>query len=327
MLDPWKPRMTRRLGVFCLCLLLAPGCGRLGKRSRVPTAVAASDTELAPEGMDGEVELVEARKRSVELEHRLDDSTRQVEQLQRELEATRRQIGARGAARGKPSAPELWGHTPATLPPGIAAEEPTEGEAPQTIIASLRQALSREQQRRESMEKELARLKIETSAPVFGDSRVPEADFLAVKQELVELRRTLDQERRTREQISEQLRTLQIEKARPVVASGAATENGEMRVRLRKLEEDKRRILESLDRSVAISQRRASELERRLQNLRSSSGGRADAVAAIRAENAALRSSLNDERKRTELLAAKLKAATKITDLIKDMDDQTNGEP
>ena len=322
--------MARKLGVFCLCLLLAPGCGRLGKRGRVPATVAASETDLAPElesadGTDAAEELAEARKRSAELEQRLDNSTLQVEQLRRELEATRRQIGAGGVARDTVSAPELWGHTPAALPPGMAAEQPADSEAPQTIIASLRHALSREQQRRESIEKELARLKIETSAPVFGDSRIPEADFLAVKQELVELRRTLDHERRTREQISEQLRNLQVEKSRPA-AAGAAMENGEMRARLRKLEDDKRRILESLDRSVAISQRRASELERRLHNLRSSSGGRADAVAAIRAENAALRSSLDEERKRTELLAAKLKAANKITDLIKDIDDQKNGE-
>jgi len=271
-------------------------------------------------------ELIEEQKRSAELELRLDESTRQVEQLRRELEATRRGAAGSAGGRGKASAPELWGHTVAALPEGVAAEAPPDAEAPQTIIASLRDALTREQQRRESIEKELARLKIETSSPVFGDTRIPEADFLAVKQELVELRRTLDQERRTREQIGEQLRLLQAEKTRPVSATSASAESAEMRARLRKLEADKRKILESLDRSVATSQRRASELERRLHNLRTSSGGRSDAISAIQAENAALRSSLDEERKRTELLAAKLKAATKITDLINDIGDR-DAEP
>ncbi len=314
-------RLAPVLGLLCISLLLLEGCGRVSKRARVPKDVGLPEMEATVEATDSDAdfeeetdELVEEQKRSAELEQRLDDSTRQVEQLRRELDATRRQLGQ--AERSKPSAPELWGHTPATLPGGMQAGAETEAEAPQTIIASLREALAREQQRRESIEKELARLKIETSAPVFGDSRIPEADFLAVKQELVELRRTLDQERRTREQISEQLRALQ---ARPVQVS-SGSDSAEMRARLRKLEDDKRKILESLDRSVATSQRRASELERRLHNLRAT-GGRGDAIAAIQAENAALRSSLDEERKRTELLAAKLKAAAKITDLMNDIGD------
>lgn len=313
--------LGRLLGLACVLLLLIEGCGRLSKRARVPKDVGLPEMETTAEVAESDSdleeeadELVEEQKRSAELEQRLDESTRQVEQLRRELEATRRELGQPG--RNKPSAPELWGHTPATLPGGMQAEDENGAEAPQTIIASLREALAREQQRRESIEKELARLKIETSAPVFGDTRVPEADFLAVKQELVELRRTLDQERRTREQIAEQLRALQ---ARPAAISGGS-DSAEMRIRLRKLEDDKRKILESLDRSVATSQRRASELERRLHNLRAT-GGRGDAVAAIQAENAALRASLDEERKRTELLAAKLKAAAKITDLMNDIGD------
>lgn len=315
----------RRIGLLlCVCLLAAPACGRLGKRSRAAQDVALPDLEAgagtaAAEDVPAVEQLQEAQKRSNELEKRLDESTRQIEQLQRELEASRRQKGGTRAADGA-AAPELWGHTPAALPPGVADDQPAEIESPQTVIASLRQALGRESQRRESLEKELARLKQETSSPVFGDSRVSEADFLAVKQELVELRRTLDQERHTREQLAEQLRSLQSERARPVAGSGGA-ETAEMRVRLRKLEDDKRKILESLDRSVATSQRRAAELERRLRTLHSSDGRGGDSLGAIQAENAALRASLDEERKRTELLAAKLKAATKITDLINDIGD------
>lgn len=307
--------MRRTIGLLTTGALLLHGCGWVGKTKPVAPDVVISDVEVAvvegAEAQDAqdaspEWALAEEQMRSAELERRLDESTRQVEQLRRELEATRRQA----AGKGKAESPELWGHTPAALPPGV--EEVAEPESPQAIIASLREALAREGQRREALEKELARLKVETSSPVFGDSRIPEADFLAVKQELVELRRTLDQERRTREQIAEQLTALQREKARPVMATGGASP--EMRARLRKLEEDKRKILESLDRSVATSQRRAAELERRLRVLRTGAPGRGDTAVSIQAENAALRASLEEERKRTELLAAKLKAASQLSD-------------
>jgi len=306
--------MRRTIAALTVGTLLVSGCGWVGRTKRVSPDAVVADVEVAIDETAGtddttpEWALAEEQMRSAELERRLDDSTRQIEQLRRELEATRRQ-GATGG-KAKAESPELWGHTPAALPPGV--EDKPEPESPQMIIASLREALAREGQRREALEKELARLKIETSAPVFGDSRIPEADFLAVKQELVELRRTLDQERRTREQIAEQLAMLQREKARPVVTAGAG--GAEMRARLRKLEDDKRKILESLDRSVATSQRRAAELERRLRVLRSGAPGRGDAVVGIQAENAALRASLEEERKRTELLAAKLKAANQLSD-------------
>jgi hypothetical protein len=194
-----------------------------------------------------------------------------------------------------------------------------EDTAPAAVVAALHAEVAQEQHRREAAETQLARLKEETSTSPLPQADGAPAALVAAKQEVVDLRRDLDEERATRERLAEALRALQEHSANH--DSHADGANAELRARLEKLEAEKQALVDSFNRSLAASQQRTAELEQQLQAA-AGRGAATGEVATVQAENAALRTRLDEEHRRTEALAAKLQLATRVTDLIFKMQAQ-----
>lgn len=293
--------------------------------------------------------LAREHERSAALQKQLEQRLQEVERLRGEVDQLRQHEGelqatlgevlasrrtvaavpARGPAAAKGKSPEPPGKADAAAAAAIAASAgraQREAEAQSAgAIAGLRAALADEQQRRERVETELARLKEETSAPPYERSGAIDADLAAAKQEVAQLRTALEDERAARERLARDFRALQ-ERAvtERTAAEAASRDTPQVRTRLQELEEEKQNITQSFNRSLAESQQRAAELERQLALTRSTSGpspGDGDA-ASVRAENTALRSRLDEEHRRTEALGAKLRIAMRVTDLIFKMQAQ-----
>jgi chromosome segregation ATPase len=198
-------------------------------------------------------------------------------------------------------------------------------------IAGLRAALADEKARRRRAEAQLVRLKEETSTPPYGPEASTQAALVAARQEVSRLRAELEKAHAAQKRMAEEFRALQERAAADHAAAQAAGPTSpELRARLHALEEEKRNITQSFNRSLAESQRRADELERQLALARATPGARVQGeseVSAARAENEALRHQLDEERQRTEKLAAKLRIATRVTDLIFKMQGQQAQPP
>ena len=197
------------------------------------------------------------------------------------------------------------------------------------MVASLRTALSQEQERREAAETQLARLKEETSAPPYGRDVVSAADYAAAKQEIVELRQMLDDERAQREHLAQELGALQQRAALDGAPQADASQDDATRSRLQRLQTERDAAVDNLKQSLDASERRGAALEKQLAATPAGSTGAAGVdgspdgdVASVRAENAALRTRLDEEHRHTEELANKLKVASRVTDLIFKMQAQ-----
>lgn len=286
-------------------------------------------------------ELFEKRGREI------DDLRAEVARLREhegELSVALQRVGA-GAASGTADGAASAVASDTTNPKGAAAAseaggaqaaaaaaddrgEPVRETADPTTVAALEAQLSHEQQRRQAAETELARLKEETSTPALGDGAAPAGELASANQEIVELRRALADERAERERMAQQLTALRQRGAEDSrQPNEAAPEDADLRARIRSLQAERDAVVDSFNRSLATSQRRTAELEQELAMARASTAGALAAAStdgtaptgdgtAMQAENAALRNLLEDEHQRTEKLAAKLKLATRVTDLI-----------
>jgi hypothetical protein len=159
------------------------------------------------------------------------------------------------------------------------------------------------------LESELARLKEETSVPAFGERRVRESDYLALKQELVELRRSAEEDRRERERLAAQIRALQGGEGNAVAAEDG--DSPEQRAQIESLQKEKEQIIDGLRKNLDASQQRAAELEAALASAKA--GGTDN---SLREENGNLRSRLEEQRRHTEDLEAKLRVAARVSELI-----------
>ena len=178
------------------------------------------------------------------------------------------------------------------------------------------------------METELERLKEETSTPPLAAPGDPAVELASAKSEIVDLRDALSAERAERERLADELRALQ-EQAAHAPQSDAAegtTETSELQTRIDRLRAEKDAITENFNRSLAASQQHTAELERQLaaSQAAATAGAATDDndAASMRADNQALRARLDEEHRRTEALAAKLRVATRVTDLIFKMQAQ-----
>jgi len=242
-----------------------------------------------------------------------------------ELKEAQRQSESEPLARsGSANAREA----PTPAPAALSAEQRLQQQAEAAgAITGLRAALADERAQRKEVENELARLKEETSTPPYGPDRATQAALAAAKQEVASLRAELDKERAARETLATEFQALQ---ERDAAAQAANTSSPELQARLHQLEEEKQNITRSFERSLAESQQRTAELERQLAEARSAPAATAPTaseVAAVRAENENLRSRLDAEHQRTEKLAAKLRIATRVTDLIFKMQAQQAQPP
>jgi predicted RNase H-like nuclease (RuvC/YqgF family) len=312
----------------------------------VPPASAAAPSEAPEQALAHERELAAA------LQQLVDERTRDVQRLRTEIKQLRKDQTELRAALDRALATANAGA--AAAPSGIAAgntgaQPSAEGaQAPSTAEAAaaaaaaeqmrhdlekqqattkrLQSELTQEQQRRAEVETELSRLKHETSSPPYGPGHASDTELASAKREVVELRTALDRERAARERLAQDFQALQ-QRADAASAGiqSANTENGELRAQLKQLEEEKQKITESFKRSLAESQQRSTELESQLAQARTADNAdttSAGELSSIRAENSALRARLDEEHRRTEELAAKLKVATRVTDLIFKMQAQ-----
>jgi len=289
--------------------------------------------------------LARARARSAALQTQLDQRTRDLTWLEAEVEEVRQResklraelesiTSARAAgtvrqsaetataaagpppAKGKPEA-EVGAAAP---PPGGRADT----AAQEAAVASLRATLAAEQERRQRVESELARLKEETSHPPYGGGAGNEAGLSAARDEVVQLRTALEQERAERKRLAENFHALEERAAQETGRAPDAAATAEMQSRLERLQAEKQTLMDSLNRSLAASEGRVAELEQQLSAVRAegsearskSKGAPGVDLGSIRAENSALRARLDEEHRRTEELTAKLKLVTRVTDLI-----------
>lgn len=296
--------------------------------------------------------LAREQERNVALQQQLEERGQQIEQLQAEVQQLREQaaewrttaerdaphIAAAPAVDvQEPGSDEGGGATngeappPAAAPAAVQAEaehdapSQTEAQGEPAVIASLRTALTQEQQRREAVETQLQRLKEETSTPPLADPGDPAVELATAKSEIVDLRDALAAERMQRERLADELRVLQ-EQAAHAPQTDDSPQNAELEARIDRLRAEKEAITENFNRNLAASQQRTAELERQLAAAQAAaaSGAASDDSnpTSVRADNQALRARLDEEHRRTEELAAKLRVATRVTDLIFKMQAQ-----
>jgi predicted RNase H-like nuclease (RuvC/YqgF family) len=349
-----RSKLSVLLPFVPLLLSILPACVPLAQGSRAPIESAEPGTAPAASATADRTEVPEQalaheRELSAALQQLVDERTREVQGLRVEIKQLRkdhtdlraaldRALAAANAGAAA-SAPSGIAGNGATQAATAAASEPStaaaatakaenmrrELEQQQAAATRLQSALAQEQQRREHVEAELSRLKQETSSPPYGDGQAGEAALAAAKREVVELRTALGQERAARQRLAQDFRALQQraagENAGP---QNADAENSQLRSQLQQLEQEKRKITDSFNHSLAESQQRATELEEQLAQARmtDNAGAASGELTNIRAENAALRMRLDEEHRRTEELAAKLKTATRVTDLIFKMQAQ-----
>ena len=226
--------------------------------------------------------------------------------------------------------------TAGSAPSNQEAIAPTEEQGEPVAVASLRAALVQEQSRRQAVETELERLKEETSTPALAEPGDPTVELAATRAQVSELRDALAAERVERERMADDLRILQQRAA--AAPEGDATqqaeatpEDADLRARIEALNAEKDAIVESFNRNLAASQQHTKELEEQLAAAQAATAATAEPTSAtaaedeagtVRDENAALRTRLDEEHQRTEDLAAKLRVATRVTDLIFKMQAQ-----
>jgi DNA repair exonuclease SbcCD ATPase subunit len=350
----WHVWLMRWVTLPCTFLLLLTACTPPARLPSAPApgGVAPSESALGPyeSGRSyafGQM-LAREQQQNAALQQQLDERGRQIEQLQAEVQQLHQQeaelrgqleqaSAGSGAGTTAPAAtaPAREGQVaaaaaaapPAAEPPAERRAEAAEAEQGEPVaVASLRVALTQEQQRRQAVETELERLKEETSTPALTAGDEAAGELAAAKAQITELRDALADERVQRERMADDLRVLQ-QRAAHAPPAEANPEDADLRARIDSLKAEKDAIMESFNRSLAASQQRSAELERQLAASQAATAAAAAGTAAappasdseaasIRAENAALRSRLEEEHRRTGELAAKLRVATRVTDLI-----------
>lgn len=222
-------------------------------------------------------------------------------------------------ARPSPAAPQ---DSPASPAPDLAATGAPPAPAPEDTqvladrIATLHAELAEERRRRQAAEMQLERLRQETSQPPFGTATVPESALLSAKQEIVYLRQALAEEKSARQRLADDFGALQRELARRPAQDAPATQE-----RSAQLENRQGEAAASFQRTMAATEAESAALDRELA---SAAAGADDDVSAVRAQNTLLRQHLDEQRKRTQDLAAKLKLATRVTDLIFKLESQSS---
>lgn len=225
---------------------------------------------------------------------RIAELERHLEQRERELAAARAELARRG--QGGTGAENL-------VNPQARGEEKqggSGGQQPEGNAQSLAAQLAEERLQRQALLEELDRLRQEVNAP-FGESRVAEADYLALKQELMELRRVVRQQEQQQRELMLKLAALPRQEATSERADPSAGFTSQPAQLAREAEEE-----------LIRSRQRIVELEAALGAAKK----QGERSAALEAENDSLRSQLAEERRRAEALEAKLRVAARVTDLI-----------
>ncbi|GIW42918.1 MAG: hypothetical protein KatS3mg077_0200 [Candidatus Binatia bacterium] len=273
----------RRLSSCVVAATLAGWVSGCAWRERArPVALAGDEeTQVQPAGSELPAEV---QQQLAELQRRLKEREAELATVREEL-AKARQSEVKG-----PSPPQPLGESHG----GAAANDVLGADA-----KGLAEALAREKAEREALLRELEKLRQEVSSP-FGENYVPEADYLALKQELIELRRAVQEQEKEQRELAKRVSALSSgvtgKEDAPPRADGASSE----------------RLVDDTERALAVSRQRIAELEAELQK----ATNQGNQVANLAAENESLRSQLLEERRRADALEAKLRVAARVTDLI-----------
>ncbi len=321
--------------------LMASACVPRNATWGPPSLASRPATETAVTASAPAAELSPAERRVRELETQLAERDREIATVRQELAAA----GAAAPASGGSAAPSTSNGTalssdaragaaaPATSAgaadagsaggpapaPALAAAHAATVEArldnARQQIASLQQRLDSEIARRKAVEAEMARLLEESSAGPYEQTAPVVEQHLrreleAARAEITELRTTLTTERRQRGELERRFAALQAQMQR---AGDAPGDNDEIAA----LKERQRRVLASIQQDLQASHQREAELRAALERTQGTGGvSLADEVTGLRTENAALQRRLDEEHRANRELAAKLKLAGRVTDLI-----------
>lgn len=295
--------------MLVVATLAVAGCS--SARSRAPRSAAVIAGSLqSPRPTSPEAQLARAQARVLDLEQRLARREREVAAVRAEIaaaqareEATRARLDEiLGVKTDSPGGPQEPG---AALPGGHSGGA---GAGSFQLLATLRDRLLAEREQRVHLEHELARLREETSAGPFENKR--QVELQEAQREIAQLRESLATERKAREKIQRDYEALQAQLQRPAPRSSDSEE-------IAALKERQQRVLAAIQRDLAASQQREQELR---EVLAATQGGDAvplaEAIANLRAENAAFQARLAEEHHRNRELSAKLTTAMRVTDLI-----------
>jgi DNA repair exonuclease SbcCD ATPase subunit len=200
-----------------------------------------------------------------------------------------------------PSAEEPTG----VVAPSVFAPAPDSPEA--EMVASLRAELASERAERERLNTQLQQMQHETATGPFETS--PEA-LQKARQEIEALQQALDRERQARAEIERQFKDLQVRAAQDP-STPLASENRSLREELATLKAQQAGLLAGIQADLDASRERERQLQAAL-----SARDPESAVGHLSAANAALQARLDEEHRRNAELAAKLKVAMRVSDLI-----------
>ncbi len=283
-----------------------------GSQATTPAVAAAADSPASPaagasggatEGAGAVASPSMERVRSLEAQLAARDS--EIAAVRSELETVREQaLGGGGTA---PTAAATTG-----APAGRSAAALVEAEQQ---ISTLQSRLEAEIDRRKEVEAEMSRVLEETSAGPYDRAEDAVAtrlrqDLKAAHGEIADLRTTIATERRQRGELERRFAALE---ARAGSGNDGMTGGEEMAA----LKERQRRVLASIRQDLEASRERETELRATLERTHGSDGTvLATEVSGLRAENTALQRRLDEEHKRNQALAQKVKLAGRVTDLI-----------
>ena len=313
----------------CVAALLASGCIRRVRPPAelpplasavavIPASTGGNDQQVSPpsatdvtapasppsasgnvaQRRDQEPAATDAQAHIRALEAQLASRDQEIDTMRAELDAARMQ-----AATGAPAAGGSGGGSAGALADA------------QRQIATLEARLDAEVRRRKDVEAEMTRLLEETSAGPYERTQGAAEQHLRqeldqARGEIVELRTTLATERRQRSELERRFAALQDR----ADESGRAPGGGE---EVEALKERQRRVMASIRQDLEASREREAELRATLERTQGSDGAALSGeVTGLRAENAALQRRLDEEHKRNQALAQKLKLAGRVTDLI-----------
>lgn len=347
----WQARTILYVSLPCPLLVLLTACAPIATLPEAVEGLGAMGSAGVGTGSDAErvaalLQLLEQeRQRNATVAELFERRGQEIDQLRTEVQrlheqenglrtALERATGGRVEATAAGAGPATGtGRAEGTQPaPNPQDGAPPDGDAAAaTKIATLQTQLSEEQTRREAAENTLARLKEETSTPPFEANSTDAGELASANREIVALRTALAQERNEREHLASELSALQRRAEDDGGHPKKAPKDRDLRARLRSLEKERDTVVESFNRSLAENQQRTTELEQALALARATAAtavasaggtGQPGDSAAMQVENTALRGLLDEEHHRTEKLAAKLKIASRVTDLIFKMQAQ-----
>jgi chromosome segregation ATPase len=264
--------------------------------------------------------------RAKQLEKRLSEREQEIEQLRSEVSALQAQEAETRATLEKMqqetfAAAQVAAASTSPVPRVEATGEPSPSAGPQSLgsnpsddsaalVAALQAELDSERRERAQVESELEQLREETSVGPFDSA--PQKALEEARQRIADLENALNQERQARDALA-----TEYEKLRARAEAPAPEEDSALQAEIEQLKAEQQRVLANIERDLEASRKREKDLEEALAEARrNQQGASPEVVNSLKADNAALQARLDEEHRRNQELSAKLKMATRVTDLI-----------